>query len=165
MSNLADLYRDLHRHPELSFQETRTAGIAAERLRAAGFDTTEGVGGTGVVGVLRNGPGPVALLRADMDGLPVLEDTGLEYASTARGVDPNGDDVPVAHACGHDMHVSCLVGATAELAAARDTWSGTLLAVFQPAEELGAGAQAMIDDGLFDRFGRPDVVLGQHVAP
>jgi amidohydrolase len=165
MSNLADLYRDLHRHPELSFQETRTAGIAAERLRAAGFDTTEGVGGAGVVGVLRNGPGPVALLRADMDGLPVLEDTGLEYASTARGVDPNGDDVPVAHACGHDMHVSCLVGATAELAVARDTWSGTLLAVFQPAEELGAGAQAMIDDGLFDRFGRPDVVLGQHVAP
>jgi hippurate hydrolase len=165
MSNLADLYRDLHQHPELSFHETRTAGIAAERLRAAGFDTAEGVGGTGVVGVLRNGPGPVALLRADMDGLPVLEDTGLEYASTARGVDPNGNDVPVAHACGHDMHVSCLVGATAELAAARDTWSGTLLAVFQPAEELGAGAQAMIDDGLFDRFGRPDVVLGQHVAP
>jgi hippurate hydrolase len=163
--SLADLYRDLHRHPELSFHETRTAAIAAERLRAAGFDTTEGVGGTGVVGVLRNGPGPVALLRADMDALPVLEDTGLEYASTARGTDPDGNDVPVTHACGHDVHVSCLVGATAELAAARETWSGTLLAVFQPAEELGAGAQAMIDDGLFDRFARPDVVLGQHVAP
>jgi amidohydrolase len=162
---LADLYRDLHRHPELSFRETRTAAIAAERLRAAGFDTTEGVGGTGVVGVLRNGPGPVALLRADMDALPVLEDTGLEYASTARGTDPDGNDVPITHACGHDMHVSCLVGATAELAAARETWSGTLLAVFQPAEELGAGARAMIDDGLFDRFARPDVVLGQHVAP
>ena len=162
---LADLYRDLHQHPELSFQETRTAAIAAERLRAAGFDTTEGVGGTGVVGVLRNGPGPTALLRADMDALPVLEDTGLEYASTARGVDRDGHDVPIAHACGHDVHVSCLVGATAELAAARDTWSGTLLAVFQPAEELATGARAMIDDGLYDRFGRPDVVLGQHVAP
>jgi amidohydrolase len=162
---LADLYRDLHAHPELSFQETRTAAIAAERLRAAGFDTTEGVGGTGVVGVLRNGPGPTALLRADMDALPVLEDTGLEYASTARGVDRDGHDVPIAHACGHDVHVSCLVGATAELAAARDTWSGTLLAVFQPAEELATGARAMIDDGLYDRFGRPDVVLGQHVAP
>ena len=163
--SLADLYRDLHQHPELSFQETRTAAIAAERLRAAGFDTTEGVGGTGVVGVLRNGPGPTALLRADMDALPVLEDTGLEYASTARGVDRDGHDVPIAHACGHDVHVSCLVGATAELAAARDTWSGTLLAVFQPAEELATGARAMIDDGLYDRFGRPDVVLGQHVAP
>jgi amidohydrolase len=163
--SLADLYRDLHAHPELSFQETRTAAIAAERLRAAGFDTTEGVGGTGVVGVLRNGPGPTALLRADMDALPVLEDTGLEYASTARGVDRDGHDVPIAHACGHDVHVSCLVGATAELAAARDTWSGTLLAVFQPAEELATGARAMIDDGLYDRFGRPDVVLGQHVAP
>ena len=162
---LADLYRDLHQHPELSFQEARTAGIAAERLRAAGFDTTEGVGGTGVVGVLRNGPGPTALLRADMDALPVLEDTGLEYASTARGVDRDGHDVPIAHACGHDVHVSCLVGATAELAAARDTWSGTLLVVFQPAEELATGARAMIDDGLYDRFGRPDVVLGQHVAP
>ena len=162
---LADLYRDLHQHPELSFQETRTAAIAAERLRAAGFDTTEGVGGTGVVGVLRNGPGPTALLRADMDALPVLEDTGLEYASTARGVDRDGHDVPIAHACGHDVHVSCLVGATTELAAARETWSGTLLAVFQPAEELATGARAMIDDGLYDRFGRPDVVLGQHVAP
>ena len=163
--SLVDLYRDLHQHPELSFQETRTAAIAAERLRAAGFDTTEGVGGTGVVGVLRNGPGPTALLRADMDALPVLEDTGLEYASTARGVDRDGHDVPIAHACGHDVHVSCLVGATAELAAAQETWSGTLLAVFQPAEELATGARAMIDDGLYDRFGRPDVVLGQHVAP
>jgi amidohydrolase len=165
LADLADLYRDLHRHPELSFQESRTAGIAAERLRAAGLDTTEGIGGTGVVGVLRNGPGPVALLRADMDALPVLEDTGLEYASTARGVDRDGRDVPITHACGHDVHVSCLIGAVAQLAAARETWSGTLLAVFQPAEELAAGSRAMIDDGLYDRFERPDVVLGQHVAP
>ena len=133
VTDLADLYRDLHRHPELSFQETRTAGIVAEQLRAAGCDTTEGVGGTGVVGVLQNGSGPVALLRADMDALPVLEDTGLDYASTVRGLDPDGDEVPVAHACGHDMHVSCLLGAVAELAASRETWSGTLLAVFQPA--------------------------------
>jgi hypothetical protein len=138
--SLVDLYRDLHQHPELSFQETRTAAIAAERLRAAGFDTTEGVGGTGVVGVLRNGPGPTALLRADMDALPVLEDTGLEYASTARGVDRDGHDVPIAHACGHDVHVSCLVGAADALAAARETWSGTLLAVFQPGEELACSS-------------------------
>ena len=162
--SLVDLYRDLHQHPELSFQETRTAAIAAERLRAAGFDTTEGVGGTGVVGVLRNGPGPTALLRADMDALPVLEDTGLEYASTARGVDRDGHDVPIAHACGHDVHVSCLVGATAELAAAQETWSGTLLAVFQPAEELATGARAMIDDGLFDRF-PVDAVYAMHNWP
>ena len=165
VNDLADLYRDLHRHPELSFQETRTGGIVAEQLRAAGCDTTEGVGGTGVVGVLRNGSGPVALLRADMDALPVLEDTGLDYASTARGLDPDGDEVPIAHACGHDMHVSCLLGAVAELTASRETWSGTLLAVFQPAEEVLGGARAMLDDGLYERFDRPDVVLGQHVAP
>ena len=164
-STLAELYRDLHRHPELSFQETRTAGIAAERLRATGYDTTEGIGGTGVVGVLRNGQGPVVLLRADMDALPVLEDTGLDYASTARGLDADGTDVPVAHACGHDVHVTCLLGAAAELAASQETWAGTLLAVFQPAEEVLGGAQAMLDDGLYARFGRPNVVLGQHVAP
>ncbi len=162
--NLADLYRDLHQHPELGFAETRTAGIAARELRAAGFETTEGVGGTGVVGVLRNGDGPTALLRADMDGLPVAERTGLPYASTAV-VERDGVSVPVAHACGHDVHVTCLVGAARELAAHRDTWHGTLLAVFQPAEELGGGAQSMVDDGLFERFGKPDVVLGQHVAP
>ncbi|MFP5073207.1 amidohydrolase [Pseudonocardia nantongensis] len=164
-TDLADLYRDLHRHPELSFAETRTAGIAAARLRDAGYEVTEGVGRTGVVGVLRNGAGPTALLRADMDALPVAEDTGLDYASTARGTAPDGDDTAVAHACGHDMHVSCLVGAAAELAAARGTWSGILLVVFQPAEETGGGARAMLDDDLYGRFGTPDVVLGQHVAP
>lgn len=162
--DLSDLYRDLHRHPELAFAETRTASIAARELRAAGFETTEGVGGTGVVGVLRNGDGPTALLRADMDALPVREQTGLPYASTAV-VDREGDQVPVAHACGHDVHVTCLVGAARQLAARRDGWRGTLLAVFQPAEEVGGGAEAMVADGLFDRFGRPDVVLGQHVAP
>ncbi len=112
------------------------------------------MGGTGVVGVLRNGDGPTALLRADMDGLPVLEGTGLPYASTARGTDPDGHDVPVTHACGHDMHVTCLLGALQELADGRGGLAGTVLAVFQPAEEIGQGAQAMIDDGLFDRFGR-----------
>lgn len=163
--SLADLYRDLHAHPELSFQETRTAAIVAGRLRELGVETTTGVGRTGVVGVLRGGPGPTALLRADMDALPVLERTGLDYASIARGVDRDGHDVPVAHACGHDVHVACLLGAVAELAAHPEIWSGTVLAVFQPAEEVGGGARAMLDDGLFERFGRPDVVLGQHVAP
>jgi amidohydrolase len=163
--DLAELYRDLHAHPELSFQETRTAAIAAEHLTAAGFETATGVGGTGVVGVLRNGSGPTALVRADMDALPVLERTGLAYASTARATDADGHDVPVMHACGHDMHVTCLLGAAATLSAHRSAWRGTLQVVFQPAEEIGRGARAMVDDGLFDRFGTPDVVLGQHVGP
>jgi len=163
--DLAAVYRDLHAHPELSRQETRTAGIVAEHLRTFGYEVATGVGGTGVVGVLRNGDGPTALLRADMDGLPVQEQTGLAYASTARGVDHQGHDVPVMHACGHDVHVTCLLGAAEELAARTETWRGKLLLVFQPAEELGTGAQAMVDDGLYDRFGPPDVVLGQHVSP
>ncbi|WP_256842589.1 amidohydrolase [Ornithinimicrobium cryptoxanthini] len=163
--DLVPFYHDLHQNPELSFAEHRTAAAVAHRLTSSGFEVTTGVGRTGVVGVLRNGPGPTALLRADMDGLPVLEGTGLPYASTARGVDPDGRDVPVMHACGHDVHVTCLVGAAQVLAESRTSWSGTLLLVFQPAEELGAGAQAMIDDGLFERFPRPQVVLGQHVAP
>jgi amidohydrolase len=165
LAELADLYRDLHRHAELSFAETRTAGIVAGYLRRIGFDTTEGVGRTGVVGVLRNGAGPTAVVRADMDALPMLERTGLPYASTARGLDSAGNDVPVAHSCGHDMHVTCLLGALRVLAADRSSWKGTVLAVFQPAEELGRGAQTMLDDGLYERFGHPDVVLGQHVAP
>ncbi|WP_037855096.1 amidohydrolase [Streptomyces sp. NRRL S-340] len=163
--DLAGLYRDLHAHPELAFCEHRTAQIVAERLRAAGYETTSGVGGTGVVGLLRNGAGPTVALRADMDALPVEERTGLPYASTARAADGDGDAVPLMHACGHDMHVSCLLGAAARLAADRSAWRGTLLLVFQPAEEVGRGAGAMIDDGLFERFARPDVVLGQHVAP
>ncbi len=118
-----------------------------------------------MVGVLRNGTGPAALLRADMDALPVHEQTGLDYASTARGVDSDGRNVPLMHACGHDMHVTCLLGAAAALAADRGSWQGTLMLVFQPAEESGGGARAMLDDGLFDRFGPPAVVLAQHVAP
>lgn len=159
------LYQDLHQHPELSFQEERTAAIVAERLGAQGFEVATGVGGTGVVGVLRNGAGPVVLVRADMDALPVQEKTGLPYASAARGIDPEGNDVAVAHACGHDVHVTCLLAACAELASTPDTWAGTLLAVFQPGEELGMGAKAMVDDGLYERFGTPSVVLGQHVGP
>jgi amidohydrolase len=126
---------------------------------------TEGVGGTGVVGLLRNGDGPTVMLRADMDALPVREATGLPYASTATATGPDGRETPVMHACGHDMHVTWLAGATSLLARCPDAWQGTVLAVFQPAEETAEGAQAMIDDGLFDRFPRPDVILGQHVMP
>lgn len=162
--HLADLYRDLHQHPELGFHEHRTSALVARRLTVLGLEVTPGVGGTGVVGVLRNGPGPTALLRADMDGLPIREETGLDYASTATATS-EGKEVPVSHACGHDLHTACLLGAAEALTADRGRWSGTLLLVFQPAEELGAGAQAMVDDGLFDRFPTPDVVLGQHVAP
>ena len=163
LPDLETLYTDIHAHPELSMQETRTAGLAADRLRAAGYDVTTGVGKTGVVGLLRNGDGPTVMLRADMDALPVKEATGLPYASTVTATDRDGTTVPVMHACGHDMHVTWLVGATALFARGRDAWQGTLLAVFQLAEETAQGAQAMIDDGLFDRFPKPDVVLGQHV--
>ncbi|MDX3968346.1 MAG: M20 family metallopeptidase [Bradyrhizobium sp.] len=163
LSDLADLYKDVHSHPELSMQETRTAGIAAKRLTAAGFEVTTGVGKTGVVGLLRNGDGLTVMLRADMDALPIQEATGLPYASTATATDRDGNTVPVSHMCGHDMHVTWLAGATKLLADARTSWRGTLMAVFQPAEETGEGAQAMIDDGLFKRFPKPDVILGQHV--
>lgn len=165
--DLEALYTDLHRHPELSFQETRTAGVIARELTRLGVEFETGVGTTGVVAVLRGGKGegPVVWLRADMDGLPVEELTGLPYASTARGIDPDGHDVPVMHACGHDLHVTCLLGALDELQASHDEWSGTVVAVFQPAEEHGAGARAMIADGVLERFPRPDVVLGQHVTP
>ncbi|MFY9336516.1 MAG: M20/M25/M40 family metallo-hydrolase, partial [Mycobacterium sp.] len=160
-----DLYRDLHQHPELSNQEHRTAGLVADRLGRDGFEVSTGVGGTGVVGVLRNGTGPTVLLRADMDALPVKEDTGLPYASSVTATPTGGGDVvPVAHACGHDMHVTCLLGAAHLLAAGEKHWSGTLVTVFQPAEETVNGARAMIADGLADLVGPVDVALGQHVA-
>jgi amidohydrolase len=162
---LEELYRDIHQHPELSLQERRTAARAAEALASAGFEVTSGVGGTGVVGVLRNGDGPTVMLRADMDALPVEEATGLPYASTATATDADGNEVPVMHACGHDMHVTWLAGAATLLAQGLGAWSGTLLAIFQPAEETAQGARAMIDDGLFDRFPKPEVILGQHVMP
>jgi len=161
--DLESVYKDVHSHPELSMQENRTAGIAADRLRAAGYDLTTGIGKTGVVGLLRNGDGPTVMLRADMDALPVKEATGLPYASKVTATDRDGKTVPVMHACGHDMHVTWLIGAATLFAQARDAWHGTLMPVFQPAEETAQGAQAMIDDGLFNRFPKPDVVLGQHV--
>ncbi len=163
LPDLESIYKDIHSHPELSMQENRTAGIAAERLRAAGYDVTAGVGKTGVVGLLRNGDGPAIMLRADMDALPVREATALAYASKVTHTDQEGKSVPVMHACGHDMHVTWLIGAATLLARTRNAWRGTLMPVFQPAEETGAGAQAMIDDGLFRRFPKPRVILGQHV--
>lgn len=163
LPDLESVYKDIHSHPELSMQEKRTARIAADHLSAAGYEVTTGIGKTGVVGLLRNGNGPAVMLRADMDALPVREATGLPYASSATAIDSDGKAVPVMHACGHDMHVTWLIGASTLFAKARDAWRGTLMAVFQPAEETGQGAQAMIEDGLFGRFPKPDVVLGQHV--
>src|SRR5579864_3397017 len=162
LPDLESVYKDIHSHPELSMQEKRTAGIAAEHLRASGYEVTTGVGNTGVVGVFRNGDGPTVMLRADMDALPVREATGLPYASKVTA-DQNGKSVPVMHACGHDMHVTWLIGAATLMAKTRNAWRGTLMPVFQPAEETGAGAQAMIDDGLFKRFPKPTAILGQHV--
>ena len=163
LPDLEELYKDIHAHPELSMHETRTAGIAAQRLRDAGYEVTTGVGKTGVVGLLHNGEGPIVMVRADMDALPVAEATGLPYASKVTATDDEGNTVPVMHACGHDMHTTWLAGAAKILAQTRDGWHGTVMAVFQPAEETAAGAQAMIDDGLFERFPKPSIVLGQHV--
>jgi amidohydrolase len=160
-----DFYRDLHQHPELSHQEHRTAKSVAERLRSAGFEVHRGVGGTGVVGVLASGAGRSVLLRADMDALPVAEATGLPYASTATAIDGDGNEVPVMHACGHDVHVACLLGAAQLLADRRSEWAGTLVVLFQPAEEAGDGARGMIDDDLSAVVGSVDVALAQHVLP
>jgi hippurate hydrolase len=161
----ADVYRDLHLHPELSHRKHATASKVAGRLKAAGIEVHPGVGGTGVVGLVRNGEGPVVLLRADMDALPVAEATGLPYASQATDDDGAGGEVPVMHACGHDMHVACLLGAAHLLAAARDEWAGSLVLVFQPAEETGDGARGMVEDGLAALVPRVDVALAQHVLP
>jgi len=162
---LEGIYRDIHANPELSMQEHRTSGIAAAWLREQGYDVTEGVGGTGVVGLLRNGDGPTVLLRADMDALPIKESTGLSYASEKNGTDRFGQATAIAHSCGHDMHVTWLMGATRILAENRADWRGTVMAVFQPGEETGQGARAMIEDGMVKRFPKPDVTLGQHVMP
>lgn len=163
LPELEAIYKDLHSHPELSMQEVRTAKLAAEHLAMCGFEVTAGVGGTGVVGLLRNGSGPTVMLRADMDALPVVEATGLPYASTVRAKNEVGVEVGVSHACGHDLHVAWLMGAARVLGEHRDLWKGTLLAVFQPGEEVGRGAKGMVDDGMTERFPRPDVILGQHV--
>src|SRR3954453_23565685 len=157
------LYREGHQHPEPSHHENRTAGLVADRLRGAGYEVHERVGGTGVVGVLRNGHGPVVLLRADMDALPVREATGLPYASEVTGAD--GDGGPVMHACGHDVHVACLAGAAQLLAEGRGHWTGTVIALFQPAEEVGDGARGMVEAGLSTLIPTPQVALAQHVLP
>lgn len=163
LAELEALYEDLHRHPELSMQEVRTAGIAAGALEKAGYQVTRGVGGTGVVGVLRNGEGPAVMLRADMDALPMAEDTGLPYASAVVARSEEGHEVPVAHSCGHDLHVTWLVGAARVLAEHRDLWRGTALVVFQPGEEVGRGAAGMVGDWGRAGLPTPEVVLGQHV--
>jgi hippurate hydrolase len=162
LPELEGVYKEIHSHPELPMQETRTARLAADRLRPIGYEVTTGVGNTGVVCLLRNGEGPTVMLRADMDALPVQEATGLPYASNVTAM-YGGKSTPVMHACGHDMHVTWLIGAAHLFAKSRDAWKGTLVALFQPAEETGQGAQAMIDDGLFERFPKPGVILGQHV--
>src|SRR5215831_18493598 len=156
------LYLDLHQHPELSFHETRTAAELATRLRALGYEVTEHVGGTGVVGVLKNGPGPTVMLRTELDALPVEEKTGLPYASKARTKDDSGRDVGVMHACGHDVHMASWWGTAAIMAHTKDSWHGTLVLVGQPAEETITGADKMIKDGLFTRFPKPDIGVALH---
>jgi amidohydrolase len=162
MPSLMAIYRDLHQHPELSFQEVRSARIMADAARAAGFEVTEKVGRTGVVAVMRNGPGPVVLVRADMDGLPIEEQTGLPYASKARGVSTAGVESGIMHGCGHDTHMAGWIGAARVLAANKDKWSGTLVMIGQPAEEINLGALEMIKDGLLTRWPKPDYTLAFH---
>ncbi|MGR3739162.1 MAG: M20/M25/M40 family metallo-hydrolase, partial [Limimaricola soesokkakensis] len=152
MPGLMELYRDLHAHPELSFEEHETAAKLAKRMRALGFEVTEGVGQTGVVSVMRNGDGPTVMLRADMDGLPVVEQTGLPFASKETATPASGVTTGVMHACGHDTHMAGFIGAAQLLAERKDEWQGTLVMILQPAEELGLGALAMLEDGLYERF-------------
>jgi amidohydrolase len=158
-------YQDLHRHPELSHQEHHTARRVGDRLHGDGFAVTSGIGGTGVVGVLANGRGPAVLLRCELDALPLREESGAPYASTATATDASGHQVPVDHACGHDLHMACMTGMAKLMADHRDRWNGTLITLFQPAEETGEGAQDMVDDGLFKRIPVPDVALAQHLLP
>ncbi len=164
---LTELYKQFHRNPELSNREKETsAAIVKELEDIGGFEVTSNIGGFGIAAVLRNGSGPTVLLRADFDALPVSEDTGLSYASTKRMKDGSGREMPVAHACGHDMHTTALIGAARLLKdAAGDKWTGTLVLIFQPAEEQGTGAQAMVDEGLYKKIPQPDVVLAGHVLP
>lgn len=157
------LYMDLHRNPELAFQERRTAATLAERVKALGYEVTTGVGGTGIVAILRNGPGPVVMLRTELDALPIEEKTGLPFASTATTKNAAGEAVPVSHMCGHDLHMSAWAGTAELMAKSRENWHGTLMLVGQPAEEIVAGATRMLGDGLFTRFPKPDYALGMHV--
>ena len=164
MPSLMELYRDLHANPELSFQEFKTSAKLAAEAKRLGFTVTEKVGQTGVVAVMKNGAGPVVMIRADMDGLPVIEQTGLPYASKVKGVSKSGVETGVMHACGHDTHMAGWVGAARQLVGNKDKWSGTLVMILQPAEEIGSGARAMLSDGLYTRFPKPDYVIGFHDA-
>ncbi|MFE7751144.1 amidohydrolase [Streptomyces sp. NPDC057428] len=163
--DIEDLYKDLHRNPELGLEEHRTARKAADALRGLGCRVVEGIGGTGVVGVLTNGEGPTVMVRADLDALPVREETGLPYASTVTMTGRDGTEQPVMHACGHDVHIASLIGCVRLLAESTDAWRGTFVALCQPSEEPGDGADAMLADGLTTKAPRPDVVLAQHVLP
>jgi hippurate hydrolase len=163
-ATLEQLFIHFHENPELSFQEFATAERLASELRALGYEVTEGVGGTGIVALLENGAGPTVMLRADMDGLPVEEQSGLAYASRVRQVDLAGIEQPVMHACGHDVHMTALIGTARQMAARADEWSGTLVLIGQPAEERISGARAMLEDGLYTRFPKPDYALAFHVS-
>ena len=164
MPSLMAIYKDLHAHPELSMQETRTAAKLAAEVEKLGFDVTTGVGKTGVVAVMENGPGPVVMLRADMDALPVDEQTGLPYASKVRGTSLAGVESGIMHACGHDTHMTAWVGAARRLAATKDQWSGTLVMILQPGEETSEGSRAMLEDGLYTRFPKPTHIIAFHDA-
>lgn len=162
LPQLLELYKHLHANPELSFQEEESSARMGTELKRAGFEVTMGVGGFGVVGVMKNGDGPTVLVRADMDGLPVKEQTGASYASTAKVKDASGNEVPVMHACGHDVHMTCLIGVARVLTQLKERWRGTLVLIAQPAEERGGGAMAMLKDGLFTRFPKPDFCVALH---
>src|SRR5262249_19670081 len=161
---LVEIFKHLHANPELGFQEVKTAALVAKEFKALGYETHTGVGKTGVVGVLKNGPGPVVMFRGDMDALPVREQTGLPYASKATAPSATGF-VPVMHACGHDAHVTFLIGVAKVMKELKGEWSGTLVLVAQPAEELILGARAMVKDGLYDKAPKPDVLIASHVTP
>ncbi|GES60663.1 peptidase M20D/carboxypeptidase Ss1 [Aspergillus terreus] len=165
LDKYASIYKDLHQHPELPCQESRTAAVVADHLETLGYQVQRNIGGHGVIGVLSNGEGKTVLLRSELDALPIEEDTGLPYASKVRQVDTDGYIKSVMHACGHDMHMASLLGAADLLRNMKDAWSGTLVCLFQPNEERLRGAQAMVDDGLFDKIPLPDIVLGQHAVP
>jgi hippurate hydrolase len=160
--DIETLYIDLHRNPELAFHEQRTVATLAARVKALGYDVTTGVGGTGIVAILKNGPGPVVMLRTELDALPIEEKTGLPFASTVKTKNDAGEMVPVAHMCGHDLHMAAWAGTAELMARNREQWHGTLMLVGQPAEEIVAGATAMLRDGLFTRFPKPDYALGMH---
>jgi amidohydrolase len=165
LDSLVTLYRDFHQHPELSLEETQTAAKLAAAWKAAGLEVTTGVGGHGVVGVAKNGPGPTLMIRTDLDALPVVEQTGLVYASKAKAKDKDGNEVGVMHACGHDIHITSIIGVARYLMANKKLWSGTLILIGQPAEERGLGAKAMLKDGLFEKFSKPDYAVALHCDP